>query len=627
MRWTRSNLSLTCPALLFTVASLAAPKPLTPNDVLQHLNRTITWYQHVAAADQAQTAPENLLLQDNVLESSRRALELAFTFARAEAAVLQASGQDTTITTAAAPIENRTLQQAALTANQRVAALQARIQSLNQQIEKATGLNRATLVSQRDTFAAYLQLATQSQQAIRNMLAYANGPNTDSPHTSLLNQINELANSDSLPSALNENQKPPSTTARVPEPFHPESAGILSLLARSTTLQRSSQQIRSLIKESNALFSQVDALKVPGRADLRAAINDGNAIVSAADTQKDPAKLAAATQQINDLAARFKDALNVMTPLGEEGIALENARSRLQDWLQALAEQNKTVLRYLAVRIAVVLFAVALIFILAAVWHKGIQKYVREPRRRRQLMLVRRLVIGCAVSLVTLLGFFTSFGSLGTIVGFMTAGIALALQNVLLSVVAYFFLIGRYGLRVGDRITVSGVTGQVVEIGLVRFFMMELVGTGADLQPTGRIAAWANSMIFQPYSWLKQAPGTEYAWHLVTLTVAPEADCELARDRVTSAVNFVFEDYRHTIEQQHATFEQSLNVQMPAPRPITRTHVSDRGCEIFIRYPVEFDRGGEIDEKVLERLLNEIEREPQLKLASGGAPKLRLFGT
>ncbi len=130
-------------------------------------------------------------------------------------------------------------------------------------------------------------------------------------------------------------------------------------------------------------------------------------------------------------------------------------------------------------------------------------------------------------------------------------------------------------------------------------------------------------MIFQPYSWLKQAPGTEYGWHLLTVTVAPEVDYDAARARVTSAVNSVFERYRDNIERQHAAFEQSINVQMTPPKPVTRTHFTEQGCELFIRYPVEFERGAEIDEQVLQQLAREMDKDPQVKLAPGGGPKLQ----
>ena len=132
----------------------------------------------------------------------------------------------------------------------------------------------------------------------------------------------------------------------------------------------------------------------------------------------------------------------------------------------------------------------------SALWQRAIFRYVHDPRRRRQFMVAKRIIVGLAMALILALGFLSSLSSVVTVLGFITAGLALALQNVILSVVAYFFLVGRYGLRAGDRVTVSGVTGQVMEVGLVRLFLMELAGTGSDMHPTGRVASFANSIIF-----------------------------------------------------------------------------------------------------------------------------------
>jgi small-conductance mechanosensitive channel len=125
-------------------------------------------------------------------------------------------------------------------------------------------------------------------------------------------------------------------------------------------------------------------------------------------------------------------------------------------------------------------------------------------------LVLRRVVIGFLIVIVLTVGFVSEFSSLATFAGFITAGIAVGLQAVLLSVAAYFFIIGRYGIRVGDRISVAGITGDVVDIGLVRLYLMELAGTGLDFYPTGRIVVFSNSVLFQTGTPLfKQIPGTE----------------------------------------------------------------------------------------------------------------------
>ncbi len=608
--------------IALSYAATESPKPLGAQDVLQHLNQTITWYQHVNGIDQSSTAPENILLQDSVRDGSNRVVQLAFTFARAEASVLSKSANpgDTNST---APQPSRTLEQAIAESNDRVTKLQSEIDGLNRDIDKSSGRKRETLTSQRDTLAADLDLAKEFQAAVRTFVSFGQGRNGKNGGGGLLSQITDLQNSDSIPRAMNTAQKTPPANAQAlaSQVFHPESAGIITLLTKAVALSGARGQIDSLIAETEALRDEIDRLKSPLRSVLRSSISQGDAIATTANAQTDPAQLDAARNQLKGLAATFKQISIVLTPLGEQGIVLQTSLAGLQDWRNALGRQYDSAIRYLAIRLGVVILVILVLLVLSELWHRAIFRYVHEARRRRQFILVRRFAITFAIVLTVALGFFTNVSSAATFAGFITAGIAVALQNVILSVVAYFFLIGRYGLRVGDRVTVSGVTGQVIEIGLVRFSIMEFAGTGGDLHASGRVAVFANSIIFQAYALLRQAPGTEYLWHAVSTTLAPETEYEAARTRLTSAVESVYNGYREIIEQQHAAFERSINVQLTAPKPVSRIHFTDAGCEIFIRYPVEIQHAMDIDERIVKQLFEETEREPRLKLAPGGAPR------
>src|SRR5205807_5960407 len=145
---------------------------------------------------------------------------------------------------------------------------------------------------------------------------------------------------------------------------------------------------------------------------------------------------------------------------------------------------------------------------LAELWRKTILRYVHDPRRRYQFLLLRKVVLWFLICLVIAFAFASQLGSVATFAGLLTAGIAVALQNVILSIAGYFFLIGRYGVRVGDRVNINGVTGDVVDIGLVRLQLMELT-PGPAPRPTGRVVAFSNAVVFQAGSGMfKQIPGT-----------------------------------------------------------------------------------------------------------------------
>jgi small-conductance mechanosensitive channel len=228
------------------------------------------------------------------------------------------------------------------------------------------------------------------------------------------------------------------------------------------------------------------------------------------------------------------------------------------------------------------------------------------------------------VGVVVITGFVSEFSSLATFAGFVTAGIAVGLQAVLLSVAAYFFVVGRYGIRVGDRISIAGVTGDVVDIGLVRLYIMELAGVGVDLDPTGRIVVFSNSVLFQAGTPLfKQIPGTEYAWHELTVTLAPGGNHKLVQDKIFSAVNTVYAEYRDRIERQLGGFERQTEIQLKSPKLESKLQLSDSGVEFIVRYPVDLRSASQIDDRVTRMVVELVNGDLELKNAIAGSPKIR----
>jgi small-conductance mechanosensitive channel len=228
------------------------------------------------------------------------------------------------------------------------------------------------------------------------------------------------------------------------------------------------------------------------------------------------------------------------------------------------------------------------------------------------------------MGIVLILGFVSEFSSLATFAGFITAGLAVGLQTILLSVAAYFFLVGRWGIRVGDRISVAGVTGDVVDVGLVRLYLMELAGTGVELFPTGRIVVFSNSVLFQAATPLfKQLPGSEYAWHEIVLGLNPNSKCSLVEAQVLDAVRSVHSGYREELQRQLGNTERHLDIPMETPEPHGQLQCSDTGLDYVVRYPVGLRHVSEVDEKITRKLLNMLAQQSDLQASVSGFPKIR----
>jgi small-conductance mechanosensitive channel len=198
----------------------------------------------------------------------------------------------------------------------------------------------------------------------------------------------------------------------------------------------------------------------------------------------------------------------------------------------------------------------------------------------------------------------TELSSLATFAGLITAGLAVAMQSVLVSVVGYFFLIGKYGVRVGDRVQVGSVTGEVIDLGLVRMHLMELSGDG-PMSPTGRVVAFANSVIFQATGGLfKQIPGVNLAWHEITLALPANADYSALKDRLAAAARSVIKDYHEDIVRQTQAIQRTASAHaVGEPQPQVQLRFSASSVDAVVRYPVQLQYAAEIDERVSRELL------------------------
>jgi hypothetical protein len=164
----------------------------------------------------------------------------------------------------------------------------------------------------------------------------------------------------------------------------------------------------------------------------------------------------------------------------------------------------------------------------------------------------------------------------------------------------------------------------VVDIGLVRLYLLELAGTGLDFYPTGRIVVFSNAVLFQTGTPLfKQVPGTEYAWHEVVVMIAPNGNHREAQEKLVGAVTAVYAGYREEIERQHAAIERRVDIQIEAPRPEARLQFADPGLELLVRYPVEIRTAPDIDEEMTRKVLELIETDSTLKASVAGNPKIR----
>jgi small-conductance mechanosensitive channel len=634
-------------AIGMTAAMAQTAGQLDRDAVLGHLNAAIKWYRDATSKLQTVGLPSDTIYQDNAQSLAAEVVRLAFESARAEAKLISAADKSAVtnqpqLSGAPAQPEKFSQMHARLTAE--IGEAQTRIDALDKLIASARGSKKDNLISQRQNLQGAIELDKAMEDVVQKMAAFAEST-SESSAKGLEGSINDLSRS--IPEVSGTSNVPgPATkpvTAQVAQPQVPSgtSAGLIGETVAVYSEMRSIHEIDKRVSEAAQLRAQVTELQKPLRANLIATVHRGRDLANLPEPAGTPqstqpaapaappaagatAQPPTSPEEYQAITNNFKQLSSALLPLSQEIVVLDESRSNFLEWRKSVVNESGSAVRSLLTRVVILALALGLVLALSDVWRRLTFRYIRDPRRRHQFLIMRRFVIGFLIGMVFILGFVSEFSSLATFAGFVTAGIAVGLQGVLLSVAAYFFVVGRYGISIGDRISIAGVTGDVVDIGLVRIYLIEMAGTGIDLYPTGRVVVFANSVLFQAGTPLyKQIPGADYSWHEVVVALAPDANLKLVQDKILGAVNSVYSQYRAAIERQYSEIERAVEIQLQMPGPEGRLQFADVGLEFSVRYPVEIRRAAEIDDNVTQKLLEALAGEPNLKAAVSGIPKIR----
>ncbi len=611
-----------------------AQTPSSPDQraesLLQYLNQTVSWYRLLDLQRQMVTEPEEGLVANDNLRIANQVVSLSFEFARTEAETIEKGEAGSRGETGSSRYQ--ALRRMVARLDQQIRNNQQALQTLRQKLAETAGGQRVSLQARIAQTQSELELAQVRRDSIRTIAEFVSGSSAGGlGATGVREKIEALARS--VPGALanpSTKQEGAATATEqaysVPAGSTPKSApsGVWALTADIFALSGRIRTVRNAIQATDSLNQTSRDLRTPLVSTLRELSKRGDELAGQSDTT-DEIVLVQEKAMLDALTAQFKRTAASVLPLSKQGILLGLYKKNLTNWQDTLETRYATELRNLLARLATLILVLAVIIGGAELWRRAIFNHVRDTRRRYQYLLLRKIIFWSVIFVVLVFSFASELSSVATFAGLLTAGVAVALQNVILSVVAYFFLIGRYGIRVGDRVQVAGITGDVLDIGLVRFHMLELV-SGGEKTATGRVVAFSNSVVFQPNAGLfKQIPGTSFGWHEVTLTVAAESDYRLAEERLRGVVAGIFSQYRDEMQRQYRHMEKTLTTAPTgALEPTSRLHLTPSGLEVVIRYPVDLVHASEIDDRVTRELLQVIDSDPKLKAAVSGKPPLRL---
>jgi small-conductance mechanosensitive channel len=596
---------------------------MTADEVIDTLDQSVDWYRTLAIQQQSATEPSDWLVLAENRQTADQVLKLAFEIARANAAILakQATAPAAADTD---PTSMQTLQQYQAKDAAQHQAVQQEIEAARSDLAGSRASQRANIAAKISELQGELDLLDARTKLLDTMADLLSSNGSGQSSSALKTQIDAMAIA--LPAANGNGGSGgnagngaaavagagASAGATATRPLQPAATaapesrfGLWDLAAEVIRLWEKDGTISDVDQRTVALQESLGKLRAPLIDAMKGLVARGDALAAAAGSANG-AELASMRGGFEALSAQFTQTSTLLVPLSKEDVLLKQYRRNLATWRVNVKNQIHGALQTLGVRLLVLLVILSAVYVAAEAWRRAVFRYIKDARRSHQLLLMRRIVLWSLVIIIVGLAFASELGSVATFAGLITAGVAVAMQSVLVSIVGYFFLIGKYGIRVGDRVQIGDVTGEVIDVGLVRLYLMELGAHGAQ-GPTGRVVAFANSIVFSVAGGLfKQIPGVNFAWHDMTVALPAGADYGALKERILAAVIHALGDYSAEIARQTQEIRRTTLSAAGDADPRVQLRFSATGVDALIRYPVNLQHAAEIDERVSREVLGVI---------------------
>jgi len=121
-------------------------------------------------------------------------------------------------------------------------------------------------------------------------------------------------------------------------------------------------------------------------------------------------------------------------------------------------------------------------------------RHVRDLDTRQMFLAGGRLLLWLIIIVLVLFAFAFDLSSLATFLGLLSAGLAIGFHDVFLSIGGYLVIVRRFHVRIGDRVQIAGVSGEVINLGLFQLELSE-IDAGTEKR-TGRVVFFSNSYVF-----------------------------------------------------------------------------------------------------------------------------------
>ena len=280
------------------------------------------------------------------------------------------------------------------------------------------------------------------------------------------------------------------------------------------------------------------------------------------------------------------------------------------EWIQLNILNNNDIITNLFYTVIVLIVLQAIKYYAMRVIHKQNYEPAKHFTTRKAvksslnfLLIVAILVIWWHDSQPYILSF----------IGFFTAGMAIAMRDIILNMIGSLYILWASPFKVGDRIEISGQIGDVIDIRLLQFSMLEVGNRIAGEQSTGRMIHLPNMYVFS-YPLANYEKGFKFIWNELTVPLDKGSNWEKAKTLILSLLS---EHTGEAVEEAKAQIDEAGKdylIYYNNLEPTIYTEFKNEKIVFSVRYLCEARKVRYTDHLLWESILKTFENHEDIRL-------------
>lgn len=192
--------------------------------------------------------------------------------------------------------------------------------------------------------------------------------------------------------------------------------------------------------------------------------------------------------------------------------------------------------------------------------------------------------------------------SLATYLGLLSAGVAIALQDLIVNLAGWGYIVWQRPFKVGDRIELGDTAGDVIDVGLLEFSMLEIGRRIQAEQSTGRIIHIPNGKIFKE-NLANAHQGIPFIWNEIPVLITFESDWQKAKTILTDIIQRYAPDTSRSLAEYARRPDRRFVINFANTEPVVYTSVVNSGVLLTMRYLVQPRKRRDSEQLIWEAVL------------------------